>query len=129
MSNKFTSKSELSKAKNYGAAHSGTHHWIMQRATAIALIPLTIWFVFNIVGMVGKSAGAAITFFDSGLNATLMALIIIASFYHAALGLQVVIEDYVHSEFKKLATLFIIKGGLLAIGIMSVLAIVKLHLG
>jgi len=128
MDKKFTSKSDLSKAKNYGAAQEGTHHWIMQRATAIAMVPLTIWFVYSILTLIGKSAAGAITFFDSGINATLMALIIFVSFYHAALGLQTVIEDYVHCKFKKVISLFIVKGGLLALGTLAVLAIVKLHL-
>ena len=129
MSGKFTSKSELSKAKNYGAAHEGTHHWLMQRATAITNIPLTIWFVYSIVSLVGKGASQATEFFESGLNAALMALVIFSSFYHAALGLQTVIEDYVQSKPKKIASLFVVKGGLLALGIVTMFAILKLHLG
>ena len=101
----------------------------MQRATAIANIPLTIWFVYSVVSLVGKGASQATEFFESGLNAALMALVIFSSFYHAALGLQVVIEDYVQSKPKKIAALFVVKGGLLAIGITCVFAIIKLHLG
>lgn len=129
MSGKFTSKSELSKARNHGAAGEGTHHWIMQRATAIANIPLVIWFVYSVVTMVGKNAAQAAAFFDSGVNAALMALLILSSFYHAALGLQIVVEDYVQGKAKKILTLFAIKGGLLALGVITILAIVKLHLG
>lgn len=128
MSGKFTSKSELSKARNHGAAGEGTHHWIMQKATALANIPLTIWFVYSIVSLVGKNSTQASAFFDSGLNAVLMALVILSSFYHAALGLQVVVEDYVQSKPKKILALFVIKGGLLTLAIVSLLAIVKLHL-
>lgn len=129
MSGKFNSKSELSKARNLGAAGEGTHHWMMQRATAIANIPLVIWFVYSIISLVGKNATQASAFFDSGLNAALMALVIFSSFYHAALGLQIVVEDYVQCKAKKLVSLFVIKGGLLALAVLSVLAIVKLHLG
>jgi succinate dehydrogenase / fumarate reductase membrane anchor subunit len=128
MSNKFNSKSELSKARNSGAAHEGTHHWLMQRATAIALVPLTIWFVFSIVSLLGSGAYQASLFFTSPLNAILMALIIIVSFYHSALGLQTVIEDYVHCGLKKTVSLLIVKFGLFALAAVSLLAIVKLHL-
>lgn len=128
MSGKFTSKSELSKARNHGAAGEGTHHWIMQKATAIANIPLVIWFVYSIVSLVGRDAAVAQAFFESGLNAALMALVILSSFYHAALGLQVVVEDYVSSKPKKIFALFAIKGGLLALAVVSLLAIVKLHI-
>lgn len=129
MSKKFTSKSELSKAKNFGAAHEGTHHWVVQRATAIANIPLVVWFVYSVVSMVGRDVETVQSFFQSPLNAVLMALLVFSSFYHAALGLQTVIEDYVHCKCKKVAALFVVKGGLLALGTFSVLAIVKLHLG
>lgn len=128
MSKKFTSKSELSKARNYGAAHEGTHHWLMQRLTAIALIPLTIWFVYSIVSLVGAGASQAGQFFASPINAILMALIIIASFYHSALGLQIVIEDYVHCHVRKTIALLVVKLGLFTLGVTSILAIVKLHL-
>ena len=129
MSNKFTSKSELSKAKNFGAAHHATHHWLMQRATAIANVPLVIWFVFSIVSLVGKQAATVAHFFESPINAILMAALIFSSFYHAALGLQTVIEDYVHCGVKKVVALFVVKAGLFGLGLTCVLAIVKLHLG
>ncbi len=129
MSGKFNSKSNLSKARGHGAAGEGTHHWIMQRATAIANLPLVTWFIYSVISLVGKDAFIVAEFFSSALNASLMALVIISSFYHAALGLQIVIEDYVQSKPKKIISLFAIKGGLLALGIVSVLAIVKLHLG
>lgn len=127
MSGKFTSKSELSKAKNHGAAHGGTHHWIMMFATSAAAVPLVIWFVYSIVSLIGKGSSQVTAFFGSSINATLMALVIFISFYHAALGLQTVIEDYVHGA-KKVVTLFVVKTGLLALGIACILAILKLHL-
>jgi succinate dehydrogenase / fumarate reductase membrane anchor subunit len=125
---KFTSKSELSKAKNHGAGE-GTHHWIVSRITSFALIPLTIWFVYSVLTLVGKGAATAANFFESPINASLMAILIFFSFYHTILGLQVVIEDYVHCHFKKIASLLIVKIGLFALGTACVLAIIKLHLG
>lgn len=120
--------SPLKRAKGLGSAHDGLHHWIIQRITAIALIPLTIWFVISLIQLSGSEYEQAIAFFKSPLNAVLMAGVIIASFWHAALGLQVVIEDYVHCNFNKITALLVVKIGCYGLAIAGVLAIAKLAL-
>jgi succinate dehydrogenase / fumarate reductase membrane anchor subunit len=120
-------RTPLAKAKGEGAAHQGSHHWINQRLTAIANVPLVIWFIVSVVCLSGKEHYELMQFFDSPVNATLMALFIISTFMHAALGLQVVIEDYVHTKVKKVALLVLVKLGFFALGAASLLAIAKLH--
>lgn len=76
-------------------AQKGMHHWWMQRLTAVALIPLTLWFTFSVTCISGAEYKEIIAALSSPLNAILITAIIIVSFYHAALGMQVVFEDYV----------------------------------
>ena len=73
----------------------GLHHWWMQRLTAVALIPLTLWFAFSVTCISGAEYTDVIAALSSPLNAILITALIIVSFYHAALGMQVVFEDYV----------------------------------
>lgn len=121
-------RSPLSRAKGHGSAKEGVHHWIMQRITAIANIPLTIFFIFAVISLVGKEIEEAQAFFQCILCAILMSLAVISNFYHAAIGLQVVIEDYVECKAKKIFFLLLTKLGLFGLGVASLLAIVKLHL-
>ena len=78
-----------------GGRISGRHHWIVQRLSAIVLVPLTIWFVFTVIALSGASYEQAVAHFDSSIRVTLMILFVASIFYHGALGLEVVIEDYV----------------------------------
>ena len=120
-------KSPLGKAKGLGSAHHGVQHWIMQRLTAVALIPLSVWFVYNIVHLAGADYGVAVSFFSSPLNSVLMAGIIIAAFWHANLGLQVVLEDYVANKTKRIVALVVIKLAFFGLGLASILSIINLH--
>ena len=106
-------RNPLARARGLGSAHEGLHHWWAQRLTALALIPLTLWFVVAIVrlvhGQFGGTGGASYEDFlgwlASPINATLMVVFIAVSFHHAVLGMQVVIEDYVHAHGLKVAAL------------------------
>lgn len=122
-------RSPLSNARGHGSAKEGVHHWISQKLTAIANIPLVIWFVYSVLWLINQPYSVKGEFFLSPINAILMSLLIISTFYHAALGLQVVIEDYVSCKFKKTASLLLVKLGLFALGAASILAIIKMHLG
>ena len=102
-------------------------HWKSQRITALTNVPLVMWFVFTILALAGKSHAETTEFFKDPINAGFMALVIISLFYHAALGLQVVIEDYVHGKPKQVIRL--VKFALLALGIASLAAIGKLYFG
>jgi succinate dehydrogenase / fumarate reductase membrane anchor subunit len=119
-------RSPVGRAVGLGSAKEGVEHWWAQRLTAIALIPLALWFVSALVGLVGADLETAQSWFSLPGPAILLTLLLIASFYHASLGLQVVIEDYVHAEFAKLALLIVLRllcfGGAVA-GIFAVVSI------
>ena len=102
-------RSPLGRVRGLGSAKSGTEHFWMQRLTAIAVIPLTLWFVYSLITLVGADHAAAAVWLRAPTTAVLMLLLIVATFHHMQLGLQVVIEDYVHAEGPKLASLIAVK--------------------
>ena len=119
-------RSALGRVRGLGSAKSGTGHWWSQRVTAVALVPLTLWFVFALASHSGAGHDEIVAWIGQPFNAVLMISTVAVTFYHAYLGLQVVIEDYVHGEAAKLSLLLLVKGAsfLLALtGIVSVLAI------
>lgn len=118
----------LAKARGLGSAHHGVQHWMHQRITALALIPLTIWLVYSVVSLSGVSHGEFITWMRQPVNALLMVFFIIAGFYHAALGMQVIIEDYVHCKCAKLASLIGLNLFFLGGAIACLYAILKIAL-
>ena len=119
-------RSELGRVRGLGSAKEGVRHWWAQRVTAIALIPLSLWFVAGLVFLIDVDRATAIQWLGSPVTLGLMSLFLIALTYHAVLGLQVVIEDYVHSHAAKLALLLIIQFAgfvLAAAGIIAMLLI------
>jgi len=121
-----TAQTPLHKVRGMGSSHSGTGHFWRERITALALIPLSLWFVYAMLGMVGASVVSPAQFFQHPWNGALMAAFISFSLYHAALGLQVVIEDYVHTAGNKIFSLLAIRGALLACWIVSIFAILRI---
>jgi len=101
----MTVQTPLARAEGLGAAHSGTHHFWRQRVSAIALIPLTIWFCITAIALIGADRNHAVVVLARPVNAIAMALFVISAVHHMALGVQVVIEDYVHQEGAKIALL------------------------
>ena len=119
-------RSPIGRVRGLGSAKDGTQHWWMQRVTALALIPLAIWFVASIVALTGKDHAAFTAWVKNPVSATLLVVLIAATFHHAQLGVQVVIEDYVHGEGTKIASILAVKGLavlLAGVGIVSVLRI------
>ncbi len=98
-------RTPLARARGLGSAKSGTHHWWMQRLTAVALVPLSLWFVASLVTLVTADHATVIAWLHSPLVAILCCALIVAIFYHGQLGLQVVVEDYVHTESLKLVSI------------------------
>ena len=91
----------LHKAQGLGASHSGVGHFWRQRLTAVALIPLSVWFAISALGLVGTGIVPALIFLSNPLNAVLMGAFVLISLYHMVLGLQEVILDYIpHPGFK-----------------------------
>lgn len=93
-------RSPLARAMGLGSAKKGVGAWWAERVSAVALVPLTLWFVASIIAHTGSDYSAFVVWLRAPLVATLMTLLLIAMFHHTALGLQVVIEDYVHSGMK-----------------------------
>lgn len=125
----MTIRTPLAHARGLGSAKSGTAHWWAQRVTAIALIPLVIWFVVSVIVMTGSSHDSVVAWIANPLTAVLMILLIIAVFHHMQLGLQVVIEDYVHTRWMQIALLLIVKGAALLLGVLGILSVLKIAIG
>ncbi|MBU0725758.1 MAG: succinate dehydrogenase, hydrophobic membrane anchor protein [Alphaproteobacteria bacterium] len=122
-------QSNLGRVRGMGSAKDGVHHWWMQRLTAVALVPLLLWLVISIIAHAGAGHEAVSAWMGQPVPAILMILLIIAGFYHAQLGVQVVIEDYVHNEGVKFAILIGLKLLTVLLGVASVFAISKLAFG
>lgn len=116
----------LHKVRGMGSAHSGVTHFWRQRVTAAALIPLSIWFGISLLGLIGAHEAATLAFLSQPLNAILMAAFIVITVYHLALGLQVVIDDYVHSSGLKLFTMLIMRGASLAVVAACLFALLRI---
>ena len=93
-------RSPLARAIGLGSAREGVGHWWAERVSAVALIPLTLWFVASLIAHTGSDHAAFVAWLSTPLATVPMVLLLIALFHHTALGLQVVIEDYVHSGVK-----------------------------
>lgn len=120
--------SKLSRAKGLGPAHHGVSHWWAQRLTAIALIPLGVWFVYAILAaLLFPSPLQVADWLASPVNAILMTLMIITMFWHARLGLQVIIEDYIKCPYSKYGLLIGNNFACLALTAMGIMAVLKLH--
>lgn len=96
-------RTPISKARGLGSAKQGSHHWWAQRVTAVALVPLTLWLAIAIVMIPGADYASVVNWISSPWNTVLLISTIIAVFYHALMGIQVIIEDYVHVEWMKIA--------------------------
>jgi len=121
-------RSPLGKVRGLGAGKNGTHHWWMQKLTSIALIPLTIWFVSSIVQMTGSDYEVVINWMNSPIVAVLMLLFVVTGIYHLKLGLQVIIEDYIHDEGSKIFFQILVTFGCVAVGTTAVFSILKIAL-
>ena len=98
-------RTPLARVRGLGSAKSGTHHWWLQRLTAVALVPLSLWFVASLIAAATADYATVIAWLHSPLVAGLCCALIVAVFYHGQLGLQVVLEDYVHTEWLKLTSI------------------------
>ena len=121
-------RTPLAKIEGLGSAKAGTMHFWHQRMTAVALVPLSVWFAASAIAYVGADQGAVAAYFAQPINAVPMFLFIVASTYHMSLGIQVIIEDYFHNEGQKIALLLLNKFAAWAIGAASAFALVRMAL-
>ncbi len=122
-------RTPLARARGLGSAKTGTQHFWWQRLTAIALVPLCIGMVVALIGLAGADYEQARGFVASPLVAVLLLCLIVALFHHAQLGMQVVIEDYLHIEWLKLSALLAVKFLAVLCGLLSALAVLRVALG
>lgn len=117
----------LKRVRGLGSAKDGTHHWWMQRVTAVALIPLSLWLVYTFNYLALSDAETVKLWLQSPFQALILALFLGTACYHGKLGLQVVIEDYVHCHTSKNALLLANAFGFIILAGMALMAIARLH--
>jgi succinate dehydrogenase / fumarate reductase membrane anchor subunit len=115
----------IARVRGLGAAREGLHHWKAQRITAVANVVLVLWFVFSAMALAGADYAEVRAWLASPVAASLMILLVISTFYHARLGLQVVIEDYVHHGAIKVAAISVLT--LITAGLATACIVAVLH--
>jgi len=119
-------QTDLGKVRGLGSAKEGVHHWWAQRLTALALVPLVLWFVASIAGLAGADIGPVRAWIAQPVTAILLLLLIAATFHHMQLGMQVVIEDYVHVEWLKITGIVLVKFAAIVLAVAAGFAVLKI---
>lgn len=118
-------RSQLGRARGLGAGGSGTEHWWAERVSAATLLPLSAWFVIQIFRLKGASHDTVVKWGGKPVNATMLTALIITTFHHAGVGLQVIVDDYVHGKLHK-PTRILVKAATALIGLLGVFSVIKL---
>ena len=122
-------RTPLSRARGLGSAKEGVHHWWVQRLTAIALIPLVVWFAVSLVMLSGADYPVVRAWIGSPVVMVLLTLTIVIGLHHGQLGMQEVVEDYVHSEGLKLALIVLLRFAAVFFGLAAIVAILRIGFG
>ena len=122
-------RSPLGRAIGLGSAKEGVEHWWAQRVTAIALVPLVLWFVISVVALAGADRALFVAWVQHPVPAVLLVLLLVATFYHGALGLQVVIEDYVENEPLRFTLMIAMKLAAVLLAALAIFSVLKLSFG
>ena len=121
-----TAQTPLHKVRGLGASHTGTGHFWRQRVTAVALLPLGLWFAYTVLGLAGTNVVAALIYFEHPVNAILMGAFTSTLLYHMYLGLQTVVDDYVHGIGMKMFLFLLIRFVAIATGVTCIYALVRI---
>jgi succinate dehydrogenase / fumarate reductase membrane anchor subunit len=121
-------QTSLGRVRGLGSARRGVSHWWLQRLTAMGLIPLVIYLMIGLVTSIDGNYVAAVAWLSAPVNASAMLLLFGVGFFHAALGLQVIVEDYVSNENFRLLTLIAVKLGMTALAALSIFCILSIAL-
>jgi succinate dehydrogenase / fumarate reductase membrane anchor subunit len=119
-------RSQLGRARGMGSAKSGTHHWWAERATAVALIPLTLWFIYAIIHMAGQPQVVLQHWVAHPVNTVLLLALVAMTFHHMQLGLQVVMEDYIGNKKLQSACILLNKAVAVLLGLLCVVSILRM---
>jgi succinate dehydrogenase / fumarate reductase membrane anchor subunit len=122
-------RSPLRRVTGLGSARGGAAHWYAQRVTAVALVLLGLWFVFSLATLGGASHERMVLWLSTPLASALAVLLVLTAAYHALLGLQVVIEDYVADNGTRTGVLLFVKFALVVAAVIGVLAVLRIPFG
>jgi len=122
-------KTPTKRALGLGSAKSGTHHWWMQRVSAVAMVILVLWFAFSAAVIAGSGHAEVVAWIGSPVVAGMLILLIATLYFHAQLGLQVVIEDYVPHHGLQLAGVYAVKFLAIILALTGILAVLRIALG
>ena len=121
-------RSPVARAQALSSAKSGAEHWWAERVSAVALVPLTLWLVVSMIALADSDYATFIAWLSSPLATILTILLLIASFHHTAFCLQVVVEDYIHSEVK-FAAVMVVRLGCFALASAGIVATLRIAMG
>jgi succinate dehydrogenase / fumarate reductase membrane anchor subunit len=119
-------RSPLGRARGLGSARAGSGHWWAQNLTSIALVPLSLWFVCGMIRMLGAPRQDVVAWMSGPVPIVLMLALIVATFHHMQLGVQVVIEDYVHQPGARLASILLVKGASVVLALACIVSVLRL---
>jgi len=121
-------RSQLKRARGLGPAHAGSGAWRAERLTAIALVPLTLWFIVSIIRLEGTTRAGMITWLHAPVSLVLILCLVVATFWHTEQGLRVVIDDYIHNDAVRIAMLLLSRGVCIVAALLCVIAALRLGL-
>ena len=121
-------RSQLKRARGLGSAHAGSGAWWAERLTAIALVPLTLWFIVSVIRLEGTTRAGMMAWLHAPVSLVLILCLIVATFWHMALGLRVVIDDYVHNDAVRIAMLLLQRGVCIVAALLCIIAALRLGL-
>jgi len=121
-------RTPLGRARGLGSAKTGAAVWWTERVTSVALVPLTLWFVWQVIALAGVPYAAVVAWMQGPLNIVLMLCLVLTTFHHMHMGLQVVIEDYIHTEAARIGTLLAMRGVTALLALAAIVSILKLGL-
>jgi succinate dehydrogenase / fumarate reductase membrane anchor subunit len=122
-------RSPLRRVLGLGSAHSGVHHWWLQRLTSVALVPLTIWFLVSLLALPSLRYDTVIAWMSQSWTALLLVLFVLVATWHSQLGVRVVVEDYVHGSGARTLTLVIVTFAHVLIAAAGVFAVLEVAFG
>jgi succinate dehydrogenase / fumarate reductase membrane anchor subunit len=122
-------RTPLSRARGLGSARQGVHHWWAQRITAVAVIPLVTWFAISLIMLSGADYAVVRAWIGSPVVMVLLTLTIVIGLHHGQLGMQEVVEDYVHGEGLKLALIVLLRFTAVFFGLAAIVAILRIGFG
>jgi succinate dehydrogenase / fumarate reductase, membrane anchor subunit len=122
-------RAPLGRALGTGSAKEGASHWWLQRVTSVALVPLTLWFAIALTSLGSLGYASVSAWLGAPLNAVLMILLLLVLAWHSKLGVQVVIEDYVHGKSLKVASLMLSACAHFAVAAAGVFSVLRIAFG